>query len=252
MIKLIIIGIVLIIILTWTITKNVLSISRKKKLEKEYHRRKEELRLRKIEEQKKSEEKKRIIDEKIQSKTVIIPPKKDWQIFERTLDTNKVEYLYHFTDKANIESILNSGGLCSWDFCERNNIIIPKPGGSLSSRDLDRRKNLENYVRICFVKDHPMLFVAKSDGRIQNPVLLKISKEVIYWNNTKYSDINAVTERIQPKIGNTIDHFTNINFSIFNKNYFDLDYTGKMQYQAEVLAYERIPINYILNIYDFC
>ena len=252
MIKYIIIGTVITIILIWAITKKYKSIARKRKREQDIQRRHEEQRLRQIEEQRQAEERRRIIGEKIQAGTIIITKKVNWNAYESVLSANNINELYHFTDKANIESILNYGGLYSWDYLERNNISIPKPGGNLSSRELDRRKNLQNYVRICFIKDHPMLFIAKRDGRIEREVILKINKEVVYWPRTKFSDINAATEREPVYIGETVDHLRKINFGVFNKSYFDLDYLGKMQFQAEVLAFEKIPINYILNIHDFC
>ncbi len=196
-------------------------------------------------------DKRKAIEDNIRNKTVIIPKKVNHQQFDNILVQNKIKQLYHFTDKQNIESIINTGGLYSWYYCEKNNINIAKPGGSLFSRNLDSRKALQNYVRLSFVKDHPMMYVAKNDNRIINPVILRISKDVILWNGTKYSNINAATEREHISLGNTLNHLNNIKFDIFNLNYFDLDYHGKMQYQAEILVYEKIPINYILNIYDY-
>lgn len=60
--------------------------------------------------------------------------------------TNWEEYitkLYHFTDRENLESIINHGGLLSWADCEDKAIGIAKPGGGVLSRSLDRRDGLQ-------------------------------------------------------------------------------------------------------------
>jgi hypothetical protein len=230
------------------------------KKEREHHLRKELDERKKLIEQKRLEREKQklnverriTIDERVRTQTIIILKKPDWKDFESILNANRINFLYHFTDKANIQSIINNGGLYSWDYSERNNITIPRPGGTDLSRQLDIIKGLQNYVRLCFVKEHPMLYVATKEGRIITPVLLKIGRDVIYGRNTKFSDINATTTRTRPNIGNTFTHLSNINFRIFNRNYKDLNENEKKQYQAEVLVEEKIPINYILNIHDFC
>lgn len=85
--------------------------------------------------------------------------KDDWKIFEKELKKHNITALYHFTDKENLQSIINNGGLYSWKDAEEKGIAISKPGGSIDSHNLDRKKGLENYVRLSFVKDHPMKHV---------------------------------------------------------------------------------------------
>jgi hypothetical protein len=252
MTKYIIIGIILILIfiIITSIIFRFKKLKRKREEKERLDRKKYQEFLKKQEEKRK--ERLKIIQKKIKDFTIIVPKKYGWQEFENYLNSKKIKYLYHFTDGSNINSIIDNGGLYSWYYCDQNGIIIPKPGGSQISRDLDMRKNIHNFVRLCFIKNHPMKYVAEKDGRIPNPKVLKISKEVIYWDRTKYSDINAATERITPNIGNTINHLKNINFNVFNREYFDLNEKEKMQYQAEVLVYESIPINYIESINDIC
>ena len=86
--------------------------------------------------------------------------KTNWQDFQNILQKNGITKLYHFTDRANLASIKEYGGLYSWYYCQENNITIPKPGGSRTSWALDKQKGLENYVHVSFVKEHPMLYVA--------------------------------------------------------------------------------------------
>ena len=72
----------------------------------------------------------------------------NWQEFKKILDINNIHTLYHFTDRDNLEAIINNGGLYSWKDCELKGITIPKPGGGgpgSLSWELDARKGLENY-----------------------------------------------------------------------------------------------------------
>jgi hypothetical protein len=80
--------------------------------------------------------------------------------FQKILQENNITKLYHFTDRNNLESI-KKYGLLSWDYCRKNGIPIPRPGGNELSRKLDQYIGMQNYVRLCFVPDHPMLYFAK-------------------------------------------------------------------------------------------
>ena len=117
--------------------------------------------------------------------------KQNWQEFEKVLKEGRITKLYHFTDFDNLESIIQNGGLYSWADCRDKVIKIPKPGSSGPSRSLDERDHLEHYVRLSFVEDHPMKFVAMNEERISNPVVLEIDLEVALWEDTLYSDRNA-------------------------------------------------------------
>ena len=117
--------------------------------------------------------------------------KNNYDEFKKLIEQHHITTLYHFTDRENLESIIKNGGLYSWADCEQKGISISKPGGSLDSRNLDKRDNLQNFVRVSFVREHPMMYVAMNDGRISNPVVLEIDPEVIYWQDSLYADRNA-------------------------------------------------------------
>ncbi|MDE6824318.1 MAG: DarT ssDNA thymidine ADP-ribosyltransferase family protein [Duncaniella sp.] len=173
----------------------------------------------------------------------------NYTLFKELLDQHGIKKLYHFTDRDNLESIIENGGLYSWADCEAKGISISKPGGSDLSRSLDRRDNLQNYVRVGFVKAHPMMYVAMNDGRITNPVVLEIDPEVIFGTDTKFADRNAV--RNGANVGNSLEDFRNIRFDILDEDYFDLDEDEQPFYQAEVLVKNFIPLDKILNIANF-
>lgn len=176
--------------------------------------------------------------------------KNNWQEFKKKLETHNISKLYHFTDRSNIESIIRNGGLYSWADCEDRNIVISKPGGSDQSRFLDKKYSLHHYARVSFTPEHPMMYVAMSDGRISNPVILEIDPSVIYLKDTKFSDRNAAKDGA--KVGESLNDFKSIHFeSVKARNHFDLDTDEQMYYQAEVLVKNHIPLKYILNIGNF-
>lgn len=176
--------------------------------------------------------------------------KNNYDEFKKLIEQHHITTLYHFTDRENLESIIKNGGLYSWTDCEQKGISISKPGGSMSSRDLDRRDNLQNFVRVSFVREHPMMYVAMNDGRISNPVVLEIDPEVIYWQDSLYADRNATKNGAH--VGSSIDDFSQLHFNSFKaKKHFDLDADEQKFYQAEVLVKNHIPLQFIKNIGNF-
>ena len=176
--------------------------------------------------------------------------KNNYDEFKKLIEQHHITTLYHFTDRENLESIIKNGGLYSWADCEQKGISISKPGGSMVSHDLDRRDNLQNFVRVSFVREHPMMYVAMNDGRISNPVVLEIDPEVIYWQDSLYADRNATKNGAL--VGSSIDDFSQLHFNSFKaKKHFDLDADEQKFYQAEVLVKNHIPLQFIKNIGNF-
>lgn len=176
--------------------------------------------------------------------------KNNYDEFKKLIEQHHITTLYHFTDRENLESIIKKGGLYSWADCEQKGISISKPGGSMDSRNLDRRDNLQNFVRVSFVREHPMMYVAMNDGRISNPVVLEIDPEVIYWQDSLYADRNATKNGAL--VGSSIDDFSQLHFNSFKaKKHFDLDADEQKFYQAEVLVKNHIPLQFIKNIGNF-
>lgn len=176
--------------------------------------------------------------------------KNNYDEFKKLIEQHHITTLYHFTDRENLESIIKNGGLYSWADCEQKGISISKPGGSLDSRNLDKRDNLQNFVRVSFVREHPMMYVAMNDGRISYPVVLEIDPEVIYWQDSLYADRNATKNGAL--VGSSIDDFSQLHFNSFKaKKHFDLDADEQKFYQAEVLVKNHIPLQFIKNIGNF-
>lgn len=117
--------------------------------------------------------------------------KYNWKEYKNILEQQGIKKLYHFTDRDNLASIIQNGGLYSWTDCIMRDINISKPGGDDASHSLDARDNLQHYVRVSFVTRHPMMYAAMNEERISNPVILEIDPEIIYWQKSKYADRNA-------------------------------------------------------------
>ena len=95
-----------------------------------------------------------------------------------------------------------------------------------------------------------MMFAAMNDGRISNPVILEIDPEVVYWQGTKYADMNAT--RTGANVGSELSDLEQLHFSSLKAfNHFQLDSLEQPYYQAEVLVKNFIPLKYIRNIGNF-
>lgn len=178
--------------------------------------------------------------------------KDDWQAIIDVLNENGIRYLYHFTDRSNIPLIKRYGGLLSWAYCERHGIRIPKPGGGQLSRQLDVSRNLQDYVRISFTREHPMKYKAKNDGRITDPVNLIIDIRAACIASALYSNKNATIMREPVNIGSTIDDLKQIHFrSVKASKHFDLDDEERPYFQAEIMIKTFLSKKYIINLDEF-
>lgn len=176
--------------------------------------------------------------------------RKDYSKFKEILEKYQIKKFYHFTDRSNIESIVKYNGLYSWYDCLKRGILIPNPGGSELSRDLDEKAGLQFYTRISICKRHPMMFYAMKEGRIKNPVILEIDTDILYLDGNVFSDKNAV--RADANRGTAFTDFDNIHFqTALKKSQYDVDEDEKDYYQAEILVKNHIPLHYIINISNF-
>jgi hypothetical protein len=90
------------------------------------------------------------------------------------------------------------------------------------------------------------MYFAKNDGRIPNPIVLKISPEIIFWKETMFSDRNATANKSLH--GKELNDFKRIKFDVVTEqSQFDISEIDKPYYQAEVMVREFIPICFILG-----
>lgn len=163
------------------------------------------------------------------------------------LENHNIRCFYHFTDRRNLESIRLNGGLYSWNYCEKHNIIIPHTGGDSMSRSLDSRYGLEDYVRLSFCDNHPMMYRLKQQG--YDLVLLKVNIDVALLNETLFSDMNATDNN--HRTGSSLEDLKKVDLTAVNSRYLRSTDPLFKKHQAEVLVKTFIPIDKILNIDEF-
>lgn len=220
-----------------------LEAEKRKQEQIEAERLERERRAKEYEEQKLQEEK-RILEERNRLKTLTIRRKPDAERIINYLVEKGVSYFYHFTDRENIRSIRKHGGLYSWLYCENNGIQIPNAGGDSTSRLLDRRHGIEDYVRLSFCDDHPMAYRLQQDGA--SLVLLKIKIEVAGFLETQFSDINAADNNVSHGTG--YEHLRNVNINATKRKYLKKTDPDFKEHQAECMIKTFLPLEYIVNI----
>lgn len=174
--------------------------------------------------------------------------KSNYKEFLSYLSNNGVKHLYHMTDRRNLESIKQRGGLYSWDYCESHGIQIAKPGGDGLSRNLDRRHGLEDFVRLSFARELPMFYHREHDD-LYEPVLLYIKPDVAGLYETLFSDMNA-TDNMHHHGGKLSDLMA-IDLNATRRKFVRRDDPDFQKKQAEVMVKTFIPLEYIENINDF-
>lgn len=117
----------------------------------------------------------------------------------------QVEYLYHFTDHSNLDSIKKEGGLYSITELERRGIVVPEPGGNDWSHSADKLSNVDDYVHLAFSNDHPMLYCVQQEGRCSNPVWLRIDADVAFAEGVLFTDAVANKNGVTPFTSETVE-----------------------------------------------
>lgn len=170
--------------------------------------------------------------------------KEDWRDFQKVLEDNDVQFLYHFTAEQNIKSIKRMGGLYSWSYLHKHGIDIPCQGGDSLSEELDEKYGLEDYVRLSFCEDHPMAYrLAKSGVEV---VVLKIKADVALLRDVVFSDMNAADKR--HKHGKSLSHLRNVDFAATKRRFVRSDDPDFKPHQAEVMVRTCVPLEYIVNL----
>jgi len=141
--------------------------------------------------------------------------------------------LYHFTDSRNIESIKKNGLYSFAGIKKKLELDIGTdffPASSESSRLIDYRKGLSNYIRLCSEQNHPMVSIALNENRINSVSWIKLDfGEIVFKNSYRenhilFSNINAAS-----------------NNAIVDGNY--STFTQSHDIQKEVLVRFHIPIS---------
>lgn len=162
-----------------------------------------------------------------------------------------VRQLFHFTDRSNLASIRAHGGLLSWQELVSRGIDVPKPGGNKLSHVLDGQVGLLDFVHLCFRDDHPMAYKAKQDGRLTDPIYLRIHPAILNGQGVLFTDDvsnkSGVTPLSRAQANEVFDFPMLAGFVEFRH---DLAIRSRFNRakKYEALVPKCVPARYILNL----
>ena len=164
-----------------------------------------------------------------------------------------IKRLFHFTDRANLPSIQRYGGIYSYARLVEMGIEIPAPGGNEWSREADANKGMDRYVHLCLRRNHPMEYIARTDGRIKSSYFLEIHEKVLKIENVKFTD--AVSNKTGTQTYSIKQAMEIIDFDMLyggRKNWKDAEIQARLQRveRYEILVPDYVPFDLILNFPD--
>lgn len=162
-----------------------------------------------------------------------------------------VSVLWHFTDERNLPSI-RANGLLSWAETVKLGLVVPAPGGNDWSHQADQISGVDNYVHLAFIRNHPMLYVAKNDGRITKPIWVEIDAGVLDLPGVRYT--NDVANKAGVPLLDSQQAKSNVDFESL---YTFMDWREEdnknrrlCAEKSEVLVPVAVPINYIRGFHN--
>lgn len=160
-----------------------------------------------------------------------------------------IRSIWHFTDRENLTLIEAHGGLLSVAELIDRGIQVPRPGGNDWSHDADRMKGVQKYVHLSFVSEHPMLYVARQDGRIKDPVWLEIDASVILEDGTRFT--SDVSNKSGVQLLTSDEAATAVDFEVLftrtNWRLPEIQTRLKAARKSEVLVPRIVPLDKILG-----
>ncbi|MGL4731730.1 MAG: DarT ssDNA thymidine ADP-ribosyltransferase family protein [Clostridium sp.] len=182
--------------------------------------------------------------------------KNDWKQIQQSVMLLKERYnfkgLYHFTDFTNLKEIFETGYLYSRNDCDRNNINFADGANQdVLARDIN---NVHEKVRFYYRGKTPTLYDNEGvkleqyceEIHIPMPVYLLFDEELIYLDNTEFSNGNAT----RSNIGNTVKFFSTMDWdTIFHSTRFSQEERNYIVHtrHAELLSYNPVPVKKYLK-----
>jgi len=116
------------------------------------------------------------------------------QFLAMVAESKQHKFLYHFTDTRNLPSI-RQHGLLSTSKLKELGVTVPAPGGNEWSLQQDERLGLDVYVHLCFFSEHPMEYVHRQSGHVQQTRFLRINPDVMSQAGV------LITDAVANKVG---------------------------------------------------
>lgn len=158
-----------------------------------------------------------------------------WKPFENIRTQENLYQFVHITDRQNVESIKRYGGIFSKQAMYEYGIRPSKHASSELSWELDKRKNLWDYIHLSIQKS-PMMYVSDID-----PVTILVDSRFVFAQETQFADKNSADNAAI--IGSAFDDLVRINFRVAKGRWSTED--EKKSFQAEILVKHHIPIEFI-------
>lgn len=168
--------------------------------------------------------------------------------------------LLHFTDFTNLNSIFKSGFLNSREFCESNNISFT----DVADEEIIQKTNIDVKSCVRFYYKHKTPTLYRNEGIKANgekphvpiPVYLLFDNELMYLDNTAYSDGNAKSR--YTSFGDNYEFLTLMDWEcIFHRGpIYEEDEFEKREIvrkrHAELLSMEPVPLTHLNKVIFRC
>jgi hypothetical protein len=169
----------------------------------------------------------------------------------KAYDPFKSQSFFHFTDPRNVPSIRKLGGLYSLRALRARGVEVPRPGGNDWSHKADAQRGLDRYVHLCFRANHPMEYLARKEGRIENSIFLAINPEVYRLDGVMFAPDASNKSGVEIlSIEEALDEDL-IDFEVLYTKTDWSDPAVKARLQAaqkcELLVPDQIPLKYLRN-----
>ena len=162
----------------------------------------------------------------------------------------RITLLYHFTDRRNLPSIRENGGLYPMTKLRKKNIKVVAPGGNEWSQDADGMKGVDAYVHLCFRNNHPMEYLARKEGRIGDTIFLQIHPDVLNWNGVLFTDDVANKSGVETHTIEEAREIIDFDVLYTRTNWSDPKIQARLQQaeKYEILVPKKIPLEMIRNL----
>lgn len=155
----------------------------------------------------------------------------DWREIANCFIKSDIRYLYHFTDRANVPSILDHGLISKSEIARRD--LSSRMSSNPLSRELDHKKGTYNYVFLSFREDTPMLYDKLNHGI--EAVILRVNSSAAFEKGVKWCDSNSTKNN--SNISDSINDLERFDFSsILSVKKYWANPLEKDRRQAEILV----------------
>jgi hypothetical protein len=164
----------------------------------------------------------------------------------------RIPNLYHFTDRRNLTLIRELGGILPMAVLQQKGIKVPAPGGNQWSRDADEMKGMGRYVHLCFKANHPMEYVARQDGRIQDSIFLQVHPDVLALDEVMFTADVANKAGVEAHSLRQAAEMIDFDVLYTWTNWSDAEVQQRLQRaeKYEILVPHSIPLTLIRNLPD--